>query len=230
MIASLLYTLFHYRRSFGALVHENHFLAYGILGTFIFVECGILLLPLLPGDTLLFLAGTLAAQGTLGLTGVIATSAVAAVAGNLLNYVTGRYTGPRVFRRTSSRWFRPEYLAWTHAFFQRHGGKTVVIARLVPIARTFTPFVAGVGRMDLTRFMIYNVAGALLWIGLVTGAGYYFGNLPVVRQNFLLAVLLLVFASLIPVGIKVLRHRRSHPTAAAAPDTRQVRDQDEDSA
>ncbi len=208
MIASLLYTLFHYRHSFGTLVHENRLLAYAILGGFIFVECGILLLPLLPGDTLLFLAGTLVARGTLGLAGVVGTTVVAAVLGNAVNYTAGRYTGPRVFRRTSSRWFRPEYLAWTHAFFERHGGKTVVIARLVPVARTFAPFVAGIGRMDLGRFMLYNVTGALLWIGLVTGAGYYFGNLPIVRQNFLVAVLLLVVLSLIPIAVKVIRGRR----------------------
>lgn len=212
MIASLLYTLFHYHHGLEAVVHHNRIIAYAIIGAFIFVECGILLLPLLPGDTLLFLAGTLMAQGTLTPSWVILTTAMAAIAGNIVNYAAGRYTGPRVFRRTSSRWFRPSYLAWTHSFFERHGGKTVVIARLVPIARTFAPFVAGIGRMHFGRFMIYNVVGAALWIALVTGAGYYFGNLPFVRHNFLLAVLVLVVVSLIPVSIKVLS-RRGRPTS-----------------
>jgi membrane-associated protein len=216
MIASLLYSLLHYRHGFEVLVHQNRLLAYAILGGLVFVECGILLLPLLPGDTLLFLAGTLVARGTLGLVGVVGTTAAAAVLGNAVNYTAGRYTGPRVFRRTSSRWFRPEYLAWTQAFFERHGGKTVVIARLVPVARTFAPFVAGIGRMAPVRFMLYTVAGAVLWIGLVTGAGYYFGNLPFVRRNFLLAVLVLVVVSLIPVAVKVIRGRR-RPGGASPP-------------
>jgi len=230
MTASILYFLFHYRHGFGALVHENRLVAYGILGGFIFVECGILLLPLLPGDTLLFLAGTLIAQGTLGLAGVVGVAALAAVLGNSVNYVAGRYTGPRVFRRTSSRWFRPEYLAWTHAFFERHGGKTVVIARLVPVARTFAPFVAGIGRMAFGRFMVYNVTGALLWIGLVTGAGYYFGNLPIVRRNFLLAVLALVVASLVPVAVKVVQSHRARTSPAAPSRDKPLTARDEDSA
>lgn len=216
MIASLLYTLFHYRHGFATLVHHNRPLAYAILGGFIFVECGILLLPLLPGDTLLFLAGTLVAQGTLGADAVLGTTLAAAILGNGLNYAVGRYTGPRVFQRASSRWFRPEYLAWTHAFFERHGGKTVVIARLLPVARTFAPFVAGIGRMAVGRFAAYTVAGAVLWIGLVTGAGYFFGNLPFVRRNFLLAVALLVVASLVPVAVKVIRTHRRPPAPPPA--------------
>jgi membrane-associated protein len=155
---------------------------------------------------------------------------LAAVLGNSVNYVAGRYTGPRVFRRTSSRWFRPEYLAWTHAFFERHGGKTVVIARLVPVARTFAPFVAGIGRMAFGRFMVYNVTGALLWIGLVTGAGYYFGNLPIVRRNFLLAVLALVVASLVPVAVRVVQSHRARTSPAAPSRDKPLTARDEDSA
>ncbi len=172
---------------------------YGILFLIVFCETGLVVTPFLPGDSLLFAVGALAAGGSINLWLVIGLLIVAAILGDAVNYHIGRVIGPRVFapgRR--SRWFRREHLDRTHAFFEKYGGKTIIIARFVPIVRTFAPFVAGIGAMTYRRFLLYNFVGAVVWVLSITLAGYFFGNLPVVQENFSLVILAIIIISLLP--------------------------------
>jgi membrane-associated protein len=186
---------------------------YALLFAIVFAETGLVVTPFLPGDSLLFAAGALAAAGGLNVWAVIALLSVAAVLGDAVNYAAGRVIGPRVFNATdrSSRWHRMlnrEHLAQTHAFFEKYGGKAVVLGRFVPIVRTFVPFVAGAGAMTYGTFALYNVVGGLAWVGICTLAGYGFGTVPIVQRNFSLFALGIVFVSVIPIGIEILRNRR----------------------
>jgi len=193
--------------------HLTEFLAqyggwvYGLLFAIVFCETGLVVTPFLPGDSLLFVVGALAASGGLDLASATGLLVCAALCGDNVNYWIGRWLGPRVFHFPHSRWLNRRALERTHAFYQRHGGKTVVIARFVPIVRTFAPFVAGVGTMRYLRFLAFSVAGALLWVGALTLAGYYFGNIPAVRQNLTLAILGVITLSVAPVFVAYLRHR-----------------------
>ncbi len=155
---------------------------YGILFLIVFLETGVVVTPFLPGDSLLFVAGAIAAAGELNVHGLVILLIVAAIAGDSLNYSIGRYLGPRVFRFDDSRFFKRTYVDRTHAFFERHGGKALIIARFVPIIRTYAPFVAGIGVMPYRRFLLFNVVGAVLWVILLTYAGFFFGNLPLVKK------------------------------------------------
>ena len=183
---------------------------YLILFLIVFCETGLVVTPFLPGDSLLFAVGTFAAVGALDLGLTLVLLLVAAVAGDAVNYAIGARIGPAVFRRDDVRFLSRKHLARTHEFYERYGPLTIVIARFVPIVRTFAPFVAGVGRMTYARFAIYNVTGAALWIlGLVL-AGYAFGNIPIVRRNFSLVVLAIIVSSILPAVIEGWRqHRRS---------------------
>jgi membrane-associated protein len=178
---------------------------YGILFLIIFCETGLVVTPFLPGDSLLFAAGALAAASGLDvwLLGVLLF--LAAVLGDSLNYTVGRRSGLRLFRDPQSRLFRRDYLESTERFYARHGPKTIVIARFIPIVRTFAPFVAGMGNMPYRVFFLWNVAGAFVWVAGFLGAGYVFGDLPVVRQNFTLLILGIIVVSVMPVVIEVLR-------------------------
>jgi membrane-associated protein len=179
---------------------------YGILAGIVFCETGLVVTPLLPGDSLLFAAGTFAALGSLDpkILNLLLFGAV--LAGDNVNYWVGRYIGPRAFSG-EVRFFRKEYLDRTRAFFDRHGGKTVVIARFIPIVRTFTPFVAGIGAMAYPRFLAYSVAGGALWVSAFIWAGYFFGNLPIVRDNFGLVVLGIIGLSVLPMLIGLIKER-----------------------
>jgi membrane-associated protein len=186
---------------------------YGILFLVVFAETGLVVTPFLPGDSLLFAVGALAAGGILDLKISVVLLLVAAVLGDAVNYAFGRYLGPRVFTAGETRSFRDkllnrEHLHRAHVFFERYGGKAVVLARFVPIVRTFIPFVAGAGAMNYSTFAFYNVAGAVLWVGVCVGAGVLFGNVPIVKENFSLVVLGIIFVSLLPAVFEVLRHRR----------------------
>jgi membrane-associated protein len=163
--------------------------------------------PFLPGDSLLFAAGTFAALGALDLWLVIVLLIVAAIVGDTVNYWVGAYLGPRAFSG-NVRFLRQEYLKRTHEFYQRHGGKTIIIARFIPIIRTFAPFVAGIGTMSYPRFITYNVVGAVLWVGLFVLGGYFFGNIPVVRKNFTLVILAIIAISVMPIVVEAMRARR----------------------
>ncbi|MEX0613200.1 MAG: DedA family protein [Pirellulales bacterium] len=180
---------------------------YGLLFLIIFAETGLVITPILPGDSLLFIAGALAATsgGTLNVGALFAVLAAAAVLGDAVNYSIGHFVGPRIFRAEDRRgfWHRVlnrDHLMKAHAFFERHGGKAIVLGRFVPIIRTFVPFVAGCGSMSYPHFAFYNVAGAILWVGLCVGAGYGFGNVPLVKKNFELVVVAIVFISLLPIA------------------------------
>jgi membrane-associated protein len=179
---------------------------YAILFLIVFLETGVVVTPLLPGDSLLFAAGALAAAGVLDIRIVIAVLTVAAIIGDNMNYWIGRTVGPRVFTETS-RWLKREHLLRTQRFYEKHGGKTVVIARFVPIVRTFAPFVAGVGRMRYARFLAFDVAGGFLWVWGFGLLGYFFGNQPIVKENFGLAIIGIIVISLLPVVFEAIRAR-----------------------
>ncbi|MBM4118776.1 DedA family protein, partial [bacterium] len=180
---------------------------YGILFGIVFMETGLVVTPFLPGDSLLFAAGALAGAGALEIRVLIPLLIAAAVIGDNLNYAIGRHLGPRVFRG-GNRFFKREHLDRTHAFYERHGGKTLVIARFVPIVRTFAPFVAGIGRMRYLRFLAFSGGGGCFWVLLFTLLGYYFGGLPVVKENFSIAVLAIIGLSLLPMVIETWKARR----------------------
>ena len=199
----------HLDRHLLELAREYGVWIYGILFLIVFLETGVVVTPFLPGDSLLFVAGALAAAGEMNVQALVFLLIVAAILGDSLNYAVGRYLGPRVFRFEDSRFFRKAYIERTHAFFERHGGKTIVIARFVPIIRTYAPFVAGIGHMPYRKFLSFNVGGAVLWVGLLAYAGYFFGNLPVVRNNLTLVILGIIFVSLLPGIVELLRARRT---------------------
>ena len=185
---------------------------YAILFAIVFAETGLVVAPILPGDSLLFAAGALAATGApdIRVAGVLLL--LAAVGGDAVNYAVGRAAGSRVTQlaRTNPRWRRwinPEYIDRAHTFFERYGGKAVVLGRFMPIVRTFVPFVAGAAVMSYPAFALYNVAGGLTWVGLCLGAGYLFGNVPIVKNNFSLVALGIVFVSVLPMVIEYFRHR-----------------------
>lgn len=177
---------------------------HGILFLIIFCETGLVVTPFLPGDSLLFAAGTFAGMGSLDPLFLFVLLACASTLGDSTNYWVGRFVGPRAFGG-GIRFLRQEYLVRTHEFYERHGRKTVILARFLPILRTFSPFVAGIGRMPYTRFLAYSVAGSLAWVGLFVGAGYFFGNLPAVRQHFSLVVMGIIGISVLPMVIEVAR-------------------------
>ncbi|MDQ3348389.1 MAG: DedA family protein [Acidobacteriota bacterium] len=212
-IRTLIDLFLHFDVHLAAFVAQYGVLVYGLLFAIVFAETGLVVTPFLPGDSLLFAAGALAATGALDVRLVVVLLLVAAIAGDAVNYSTGRYLGPRVFRRDARSGFvqralNREHLERAHAFFEHHGGKAVVLARFVPIIRTFVPFVAGAGAMRYQTFAFYNVAGALLWVLGCVGAGVVFGNVPIVKENFSLVVLGIVAVSLIPVVLEWVRHTK----------------------
>ncbi|HEV8714827.1 MAG TPA: DedA family protein [Candidatus Binatia bacterium] len=181
---------------------------YLLLFLIIFCETGLVVTPILPGDSLLFAAGALAAGGSLNIAWLVLLLSVAAVLGDAANYAIGHFMGPKVFAQEDSRFLKKEYLDRTHQFYEKYGGKTIIIARFVPIVRTFAPFVAGVGSMTYWRFASYNIIGGVAWIAICLLAGYAFGNLPLVKENFTLVILAIIFLSLLPGVIEFLRQRQ----------------------
>lgn len=182
---------------------------YAILFLIIFAETGFVVTPFLPGDSLLFAAGALAATGVLNPIWLVVLLFIAAVMGDSVNYSAGSYFGMRVFKE-EARLFKLEYLRKTEQFFEKYGGKTIVIARFAPIVRTYAPFVAGASRMNYSRFIFYNLLGGAIWVGLFVAAGYLFGNLPIVKNNFSLAVLIIIVASLVPIFVEFIKGRKVH--------------------
>ena len=180
---------------------------YALLFLIVFCETGLVVTPILPGDSLLFAAGALSALGTLDPWTLFLLLTLAAVLGDMVNYWAGHYFGERIFK-PDARFLRTEYLERTRRFYERHGGKTIVMARFMPIVRTFAPFVAGMGRMQYRRFFLYNVGGAVLWVAVCVAAGHFFGNIPVVKKHFSLVILAIVFLSILP-GIIVWWRSRS---------------------
>ena len=180
---------------------------YAILFAIIYCETGFVVTPFLPGDSLLFVAGALAAAGDMYVHGLFALLASASFLGDNTNYWIGRYVGPRVFSRQKSRLFNPEHLHRTERFYEKYGAKMIFLARFMPIVRTFAPFVAGIGRMRYPTFLFYSFAGSIAWVGSLTYAGFYFGNVPVVKQNLTVVILAIVLLSISPAIVEYLRHR-----------------------
>jgi len=180
---------------------------YIILFLVIFAETGLVITPFLPGDSLLFAAGTFAAIGSLDVTLLFVLLAMAAISGDTVNYWIGHYIGPKVFRK-ETKFIRKKYLERTHNFYEKHGGKTIIIARFVPIIRTFAPFVAGVGAMTYSKFILYNVVGGIVWVVVFVFGGYYFGNISAVKNNFSLVIIVIVLISVLPGFTEFIRHRK----------------------
>ncbi|OIP49832.1 MAG: hypothetical protein COZ12_00615 [Deltaproteobacteria bacterium CG_4_10_14_3_um_filter_60_8] len=208
LIKGFLDLLLHLDTHLGALIVSSGGWIYAILFVIIFCETGLVITPFLPGDSLLFAAGTLAASGDLHLPRLLAILSLAGILGDSVNFAIGNAIGPKVFQYPDSRFLRKEYLERTHRFYEKHGGKTIILARFMPIIRTFAPFVAGVGSMRYRRFLLFNISGALLWVCLLTGGGYFFGNLPFVRRHFSMVILVVIFLSILPGVIEYLRQRR----------------------
>jgi len=206
-IMQAVHMLLHLDTTLGQVIADYGIWVYAILFLIIFCETGLVVLPFLPGDSLLFVAGMYAVRGELNLALLIVLLSIAAIIGNTVNYAVGNYLGPRVFLWPNSRFFNRTALERAHQYYEKHGGKTLVITRFMPLLRTFTPFVAGVSSMSIARFQFFNIAGALLWIVSLTLAGYFFGNIPFIKQNLTLVILAIIAVSLLPAVFAWLKHR-----------------------
>jgi len=212
-ILSILDFMLHLDVHLGGLIQTYGGWTYLILFGIIFAETGFVVTPFLPGDSLIFAAGAFAGLGLLNPWLIFLLLTTAGILGDSVNYAVGHAIGPRVFRQ-DMRLLKREYLDRTHAFYEKHGGKTIILARFIPIIRTFAPFVAGVGAMTYPRFITFNVVGAVLWVGIFTTLGYFFGNLPAVEENFTLVILAIIFLSVLPPIIEFLRERAKSKQAA----------------
>jgi membrane-associated protein len=213
LIATFIDIFMHLDRHLGAVIQDYRSWTYLILFLIIFCETGLVVTPILPGDSLLFAAGALAApkgdnpDPVLNPFSLFVILSVAAVLGDTVNYWAGSFMGPKVFHKENVRFLNREYLDRTHRFYEKHGGKTIIIARFMPIIRTFAPFVAGIGKMTYFRFISYNIVGGIVWIAVFVFGGYYFGNIPMVKRNFTLVILAIIFLSILPGIIGFVRHR-----------------------
>ena len=207
LIRTFIEILLHLDKHIDLLIRSYGAWTYGILFLVIFLETGLVVTPFLPGDSLLFAGGTFAALGSLDVKWLILSLSVAAIAGDTVNYWIGYTVGPKVFNKEKSPFLNKEYLYRTHRFYEKYGGKTIILARFIPIIRTFAPFVAGIGTMTYGRFIIYNVSGGIAWVVLLVLGGYMFGNIPVIKQNFSLVIFAIIILSILPGIIEFLRHR-----------------------
>lgn len=198
----------HLDKHLDAVVQSSGYWIYLILFLIIFCETGLVVTPFLPGDSLLFAAGAIAALGSYNVHLTVVLLIIAAVLGDAVNYWVGNWIGPKVFEKKDSRIFKQEYLLRTQKFYEKYGGKAIILARFVPIVRTFAPFLAGVGTMSYPRFAMYNITGAILWITSLTYAGYFFGGVPVIKNNFSIVVLVIIFLSILPAIIEIWRVRQ----------------------
>lgn len=201
----------HLDKTLGAVIQDYGAWTYLILFLIIFCETGLVVTPILPGDSLLFAVGVFAARGDLDVHKIWPLLVCAAILGDNVNYWVGNYIGPKVFHYENSRIFKKEYLQKTHNFYEKYGGKAIILCKYVPIVRTFAPFVAGVGAMTYPRFLMFNVIGGATWVTLILGSGYFFGNIPVIRNNFSVVVVAIIFISILPAVIEYVKHRRAAP-------------------
>jgi membrane-associated protein len=207
LFRKLIDILFNLEAYLGILIQQCGLWTYLVVFGVIFAETGFVITPFLPGDSLLFVLGVFAAQGTFPPILLIGILISAAVAGDSVNYAIGKYLGNRLIHARRIRFFRQEHLDKTHRFYEKYGGKTIILARFIPIIRTFAPFLAGMGRMNYARFFIYNVAGGILWILVFVLGGFYFGNIPFVEKNFSLVIMAIIFISIVPAIIEFFRSR-----------------------
>lgn len=216
LLTQLIDLILHLDRYLVDLVTRFGGWTYAILFLIIFCETGLVLMPFLPGDSLLFAIGALTSTGALDVYWISILLIVAAILGDTVNYWIGYSIGPRIFTSDRSRWLNREHLERTHRFYEKYGGKTIILARFMPIIRTFAPFVAGIGRMSYGRFLLYNVVGGVVWIVLFVAAGFWFGNIPIVKRNFTLVILAIIVLSVLPAVIEYWRARRSEAVTAAS--------------
>jgi membrane-associated protein len=195
----------HLDKHLAAVITQYGGWTYGLLFVVIFIETGLVIMPILPGDSLLFAAGTFAALGSLNIWYVLGLLMVAAILGDTVNYSIGHYLGDRAY---NIKWIKKEYIDQTHAFFEKHGGKAIFLARFVPIVRTFAPFVAGIGNMSYSYFITYNFVGGIAWVALFTSAGFFFGNIDFVRKNFEVVIIAIILVSLLPMVYEWWKARR----------------------
>lgn len=211
-VQNLIEIFLHLDVHLGELTAQYGTFTYAILFFVIFAETGFVFTPFLPGDSLLFAMGTLAALGSLNVYFCFFLVVLAALTGDNVNYWVGHFLGTKIIKKNSGKFIKKEYLEKTNAYFEKYGGKTIVIARFVPIVRTFTPFTAGIGRMNYLKFISYSISGALMWSGLLVFLGYYFGNLPLIKKNFGLAILAVILISILPAIIELVKARfKSNP-------------------
>lgn len=208
IIGNLIGIFLHLDKHLNIVIQNYGIWTYLIIFLIVFCETGLVITPLLPGDSLLFAAGSFAGMGMLDIRLLFLLLSGAAILGDSVNYYIGRSMGPKVFQKGNSRIFKKEYLDKTHRFYEKYGGKTIILARFIPIVRTFAPFVAGVGTMSYRRFAAFNIAGGIAWVGLFVFGGYYFGSLPIVKQNFSIVILAIIFISILPGIVEFLRHSR----------------------
>jgi membrane-associated protein len=222
VLTTVLYSLLALDQTVATLATQYGAWVYAMLFAVIFAETGLVVCPFLPGDSILFIAGTIIATAGLDVHVLVVVLIAAAVLGDSVNYGVGHYIGPKAFHKPDSRWFRQEYLRRTQAFYDRYGGVTIIICRFVPIIRTFAPFLAGVAGMSYRRFLAYNFVGGCLWVGLLVYAGYLFGNIPWIKQNMSLIVIAIVVVSLIPAVTTFVKERRlaSKSSSPAIPPAR----------
>jgi membrane-associated protein len=206
IVSELVDFILHLDVHLNAIIQNFGIWTYLILFLIIFLETGVVVTPFLPGDSLLFAAGSFAALGSLNVWVLFVTLTLAAILGDTLNYWIGHYIGPRAFSG-NVRFLKKEYIDRTHGFYERHGGKTIILARFIPIIRTFAPFVAGIGAMEYPRFFFFNVIGAILWVSLFTFGGYFFGNLAFVQDNFTIVILAIIVISVLPGVFEFLRDK-----------------------
>ena len=188
---------------------------YGILFLIIFCETGLVVMPLLPGDSLLFAAGSIAAIGKMNIHLMVVLLIIAAILGDAVNFMIGKYFGEKLFANPNSKIFKQSHLQKTQQFYAKHGGKTIILARFIPIVRTFAPFVAGMGHMTYHHFLAYNVIGGVLWVTIFSYLGYFFGNLPIVKDNLSLVLIAIIVLSVLPAIVEVIRHKRAANKAGA---------------
>ncbi|HSU43812.1 MAG TPA: DedA family protein [Casimicrobiaceae bacterium] len=217
MLTTLVYSVLALDQTVASLATQYGAWLYAILFVVIFAETGLVVCPFLPGDSILFIAGTVVAAAGLDVHVLVVVLIVAAVLGDSVNYGVGHYIGPRAFHKPDSRWFRQEYLRRTQAFYERYGAVTIIIGRFVPIIRTFAPFLAGVAGLSYRRFLSYNMIGGCLWIALLVYAGYLFGNIPWVKDNLSIIVIAIVVVSLIPAVTTFVKERRAATKPPARP-------------
>ncbi len=211
LLASFIDIVLHLDKHLQMLVQNYGTWVYLILFAIVFCETGLVVTPFLPGDSLLFVAGALAAAGGLNVHLLVVLLIIAAILGDAVNYSIGRYLGPKVFHDEGSRFLNRAYLNKAHEFYERHGGKTIIIARFIPIIRTYAPFVAGIGSMLYPRFAMFNVVGAVIWVVSLAYAGFFFGNIPWVKSNLSLVIITIIILSILPAIAEVLRQKFSKP-------------------
>ena len=216
LFTSVINFILHIDTNLGQIIVNYGTLSYGILFIIIFAETGFVFTPFLPGDSLLFACGAFAAIGSLNIWLIFFLLFMAAVLGDTVNYAIGNLFGLKLFQKGNGRFLKKEYLDKTHRFYEKYGGKTIVIARFVPIVRTFAPFVAGLGKMSYLRFFSYNVIGGFLWVSMFTFGGFYFGNMPIIKHNFSVVIFLIVIISILPGLIEFLRHRKEKKSKKTA--------------